>query len=62
MKYLKCPKCRSATITFTECWAGAAIWFYQVDGVIEDSDSDGEGGAPHKVEARCGKCKHEWTV
>jgi hypothetical protein len=51
MKHLKCPKCKSSTIMFTECWAGAVIWFYQVDGVIEDTVSDGDHGDPYKVEA-----------
>lgn len=59
---VKCPKCKSNSLTVVEVWNGATITWEQSNGQIDRAYGNLEPGDPCKVEARCKKCEHKWTV
>lgn len=59
---VKCPKCKSIDLELVEVWNGATVSWQQTNGQIDRAYGNLEPGDPCKVEGRCKKCQHEWTV
>jgi len=59
---LKCPKCKSTDLMVLESWKNHDIQWEQVNGEFDKNDGILEPGNPYRVEAKCSKCKHAWTV
>lgn len=57
---MKCSKCRSKNLYFTELWKDHSIEFDIVDGKLEGYSM--EPGYPYKVEATCKECGHSWRL
>lgn len=58
----KCPRCKSKDLLLTELWKDAAIEWRQTDGEFDRADGNLSEGNPYKVEAKCCKCRHTWTL
>lgn len=58
---VKCPKCKSNSLTLVEVWKNHTINWVQENGFFERNDGILEPGEPYKVEAHC-DCGHRWTL
>ncbi|MCY9870402.1 hypothetical protein [Vibrio barjaei] len=60
---LQCPECKQKNIlSFDEVWCGNTIRFDVEESQITSTGYIGDNGAPQKVIALCGSCRHEWVV
>jgi phage FluMu protein Com len=59
---VRCPKCKSANLSLLELWKDHSITWEQLDGKINLNEGCLEPGYAYKVQGKCYKCKHAWTV
>lgn len=58
----KCPKCNSNDLVLTELWKDHSITWEQENGKFDRNDGELEMGDAYKVQAKCSKCNHAWTL
>jgi DNA-directed RNA polymerase subunit M/transcription elongation factor TFIIS len=59
---VKCPKCKSKDLFIAELWKDSAIEWEQRDGEIDRNDGNMSEGNPYRLQCKCSKCKHRWTL
>jgi len=59
---VRCPKCKSKDLRLIEVWEGHTIQWEQVDGKFDRNAGSLEPGDAYKVEGKCKKCSHQWTI
>jgi predicted Zn-ribbon and HTH transcriptional regulator len=59
----KCPKCKNKKeLTLIEVWKGHTISWEVKNGEFDRNDGALEHGDAYKVECKCNKCGHQWTI
>ena len=57
---IRCPKCRSASLSLVEMWNNSITYYQRGDGMLTQPGCPCEGH-PERVVAFC-PCGHYWTI